>query len=281
MRGIPGSGKSTLAKKLVNEGVIHSTDDLIEATGDYAGHFARMVESGNWSAHGKMHHQNFLNAKKSMEEGISPVIIDNTNIKANEAKKYVMAGLELGYEVVVEDVGAGGCTAEVLAERNTHGVPLETIERMMASHKGVGELTVKKIVESKDMNKKKKLASVVLDDASRTKLLKAIGHHTPLGWDVIAHHMTINFGKGLGNARSLMKGNTVRLEAVSIGMSDMAFAVGVNSLDIKSDNELPHITIAVNRADGGKPVMSNNITKWKKLEPHINLTGVVTEQILG
>lgn len=280
MRGVPGSGKSTKAKTLVAEGIIHSTDDLIEATGDYAGHFARMVESGNWSAHGKMHHQNFLNAKKSMEEGITPVIVDNTNIKANEAKKYVKSAIDLGYEVVIEDVGSGGCTAEVLTERNSHNVQLETIERMMASHKGVGELTVKKILESKDMYKKKKFASVVLDEASRTKLLKAIGHSLPLGWDVIAHHMTINFGEGLGRSRELQLGDKVRLEAISIGISDMAFAVGVRSLDISSDNEMPHITVGVNRAEGGKPVMSNNIKKWSNLEPYIGLTGIVTEQTL-
>jgi adenylate kinase family enzyme len=35
MRGCPGSGKSTLAKSLVKEGVIHSTDDVIESWGYY------------------------------------------------------------------------------------------------------------------------------------------------------------------------------------------------------------------------------------------------------
>ena len=42
MRGIPGAGKSTKAKSLVREGVIHSTDDLIDATGDYRAFFAKM-----------------------------------------------------------------------------------------------------------------------------------------------------------------------------------------------------------------------------------------------
>src|ERR1700747_3920432 len=43
MRGIPGSGKSTKAKSLVGQGCIHSTDDLIEKTGDYNAFFAPMI----------------------------------------------------------------------------------------------------------------------------------------------------------------------------------------------------------------------------------------------
>lgn len=152
MRGIPGSGKSTATAKLVGNGVIHSTDDLIEATGDYDGYFKKMIESGNWSEHGRMHNRNYKNAEKSMTEGVTPVIIDNTNIKAYEPKKYVEAALKLGFSednIKIVDLGDGGCTTEVLAERNSHNVPLKTIERMLASHKGVGELTLDKILKAK------------------------------------------------------------------------------------------------------------------------------------
>ena len=289
LRGIPGAGKSTKTKTLIGNGISHSTDDLIEKAGDYNEFFATMIATKNFSPLSKMHAQNVMNAITSMKSGISPVIIDNTNIKMNEPKQIVMSALKMGFSddnIKFIDIGTAGLEAEVLAKRNTHGVPLEKIKQMIASHTGQGEMTLKKVVNSKDIynenasNKNKKFASVVLDDTSRDKLLKAVGHHLPLGWDVIAHHMTINFGKGLGNARSLQKGDKVRLEAVSRGISDMAFAVGVNSLDIKSDNEKPHITIGVNKIGGGKPVMSNDIEKWVKLEPHINLTGVVTEQSL-
>lgn len=282
MRGIPGAGKSTRAEKLVGEGVIHSTDTLIEATGDYAGHFARMVESGNWSAHGKMHHQNFLNAKADMLEGKTPVIIDNTNIKANEAKKYVKTALEMGYaneNIKFVDVGDGGLLAEALAKRNTHNVGLDTIKRMMASHKGVGNLTIENVMASKDRNRKTKFASVVLDEKSKSKLLAAVGHNIPEGWKVFAHHMTINFGKGLPESLRGDLGQTKNLKAISIGKSDMAMAVVVEGYP--TDNKVPHITIAVNVAGGGKPVMSNDITEWTKLNSYINLSGVVTEQIFN
>jgi len=283
---VTGAGKSTKTKELVGNGIIHSTDDLIEATGDYAGHFAKMIESNDWSAHTRMHTNNFKNAKKSMEDGISPVIVDNTNIKANEPKKYVEAALKMGFSennIKFVDVADGGCTAEVLAERNTHGVPLETIEKMMVSHKGVGPLTVKKVMESKDMYKAKKIAMVVLDDKSRTKLLDGIKglikDIDSSGWDVIAHHMTVNFGKGLPENLKDDLGNTVQLKVTKIGISDMAIAVGVEGYH--SDNAKPHITIAVNKAKGGKPVMSNDIQIWERWEGGPNLSGKVTEQKLG
>jgi hypothetical protein len=53
----------------------------------------------------------------------------------------------------------------------------------------------------------------------------------------------------------------------------MAMAVLVNGYESK--NERPHITIAVN-PDGGKPVMSNNITHWEDIKPFM-ISGVVSE----
>lgn len=279
MRGIPGAGKSTKANELVGEGVIHSTDTLIEATGDYAGHFAKMVESGNWSAHGKMHHKNFLNAKASMLEGVTPVIVDNTNIKTNEPKKYVKAALEMGFaneNIKFIDVGTGGLLAEALAERNTHNVPLATIKRMIASHKGVGNLTIENVMASKDKNRKTKFASLVLDDKSKSKLLGAVGHMVPEGWKVFAHHMTINFGKGLPEDLKGDLGETKQIRATAIGKSDKALAVKVEGYH--SDNNIAHVTIAVNVNEGGKPVMSNDITDWESLGSYVNLSGKVTEQ---
>lgn len=279
MRGIPGSGKSTLANTLVNEGVIHSTDMLIESTGDYNGHFNKMVETGDWSPHTKMHRKNYLNAKESMIKGLTPIIIDNTCIKANEAKKYVVEALKLGYDdknIKIFDVGDGGCDANTLAERNTHSVPLETIKKMLASHKGVGELTVKKILESKDMSRTINFVSLVLDDKSKSTLLSALGHKIPNEWTVYAHHMTISFAPNVPEEIKNDIGLIKKIRAVSIGRNDMSIAVGVE--DYFSTNEKPHITLGVNTLEGGKPVMSNKITEWVKLENYINLSGVVTVQ---
>ena len=276
MRGIPGSGKSTESKKRLADGIIHSTDDLIEATGDYAGHFAKMVESGNWSAHSKMHNQNFKNAKLSMERGITPVIVDNTNIKANEPKDYVEAALKMGFSdenITFVEVGAGGCTAEELAERNTHNVGLETIERMLTSYNSVGPMTVKKVLKAKSMHSTPKIAFIKLDAKSKDKLMTALGHKVPKGWLLHGHHMTIGFGKTIPKELKAEIGTKVTLKAVTLGVSDMAIAVGVEGF--MSANEKPHITLGVNPE--GKPVMSNKITDWKELVSYMNLTGEVMQ----
>jgi len=282
MRGIPGAGKSTKAKSLVGKGSIHSTDDVIEAGGDYNEFFANMIATKDFSPLSKAHSTNKRNAIASLKNGVSPVIIDNTNIKMNEPKEIVVAALKMGLSdnnIKFVDIGAAGLEAEELAKRNSHGVPLEKIKQMIASHTGQGEMTLKKVIDAKDMYKASKIAMVVLDDASRSKLLKALGHNIPEGWDVIAHHMTINFGKGLTGDLVNDLNKVVNLRITSVGKSDMVIAAGVEGYH--SDNKLPHITLAVNRVDGGKPVMSNNITDWKGLDSYINVSGTVKEEKLG
>jgi predicted kinase len=157
MRGVSGAGKSTKAKSLVENGVIHSTDDLIEKTGDYNGFFSKMVASGDFSELGRMHYQNFKNAIESMNNGVTPVVIDNTNLRQNEPKAYVVAALEMGYaddNIKFVDIGTNGLSADELAKRNTHGVPLEKIKTMINTYKSQGSLTIKNVLESKDLYKK-------------------------------------------------------------------------------------------------------------------------------
>ena len=276
MRGCPGSGKSTKAKELVGEGIIHSTDDVIESQGNYREFFAAMFESKDFTPLSRAHSTNLKNAIKSLKEGLSPVIIDNTNIKQNESKAYVKAALELGLSdnnIKFVDIGTNGLPAEVLAERNTHGVPLEKIQSLIESHKGQGLLTLKSVLESKDMYKESDVlySAVVLDNGSKAALLSRVGDYIPEGWKVFAHHMTIVFGKGVPNKEDLGKEVTLYVEA--IGLSDMAMAVKVEGYP--STNAIPHITIAIN-PDGGKPVMSNNITKWQKIK-NFAINGIVTE----
>jgi len=204
---------------------------------------------------------------------------DNTNIKASEPKKYVEAALKLGFDennIKIIDVGDGGVSAEDLAKRNTHNVPLKTIQRMMASHKGVGLLTVDKILQSEGglkNNKPEKIlyAAVVLDNESKNKLLNSL--EIPEGWKAFAHHMTIVFGKGLDDKNEV--GRTVYLKATEVGYSNLAMAVKV--IGYPSTNDIPHITVAVNVAEGGKPFLSNKITDWKTLDSPIHLSGVVEE----
>lgn len=279
MRGIPGAGKSTKAKSLVGEGIIHSTDEVIEAKGDYREFFAKMAESKNYFPLMLAHGTNFKNAAKSMAEGKSPVIIDNTNIKANEAKKYVIVALEMGYSddnIQIVDIGTSGLDAKTLFERNSHGVPFDKIESMIASHKGQGELSLKKILEAKDVSKSSDVlySGVVLDTANRTNLLDKVQSGIPQGWKVIAHHMTIKLGE-LNDKKEI--GKNVTLTVTHVGFSDMAMAVKVEGY--QTSNPVPHITIAVNSA-GGMPSMSKGITKWQQVKSFM-VNGQVMEITKG
>jgi predicted kinase len=277
MRGIPGSGKSTKAKELAgSKGVIHSTDDVIEAQGDYNEFFANMIANKDFSPLSKVHSINIKNLINSLKAGISPVILDNTNIKQNEPKEVVKAALEMGLDdknIKFVDIGTGGLSAKELADRNTHGVPLDKIEAMIASHSSQGPLSIASVLGSKDMYSKSDVlySAVVLNKESRNTLLSKLEDMIPEGWKVIAHHMTIVFGKPVQNQEDL--GKEVTLTVTELGLSDMAMAVRVEGY--QSNNAIPHITIAIN-PDGGKPVMSNNITDWDKIKP-FNITGVVTE----
>lgn len=283
MTGIPGAGKSTKSKELVGNGKIFSTDDRIENSGDYKDFFDIMKKNKNFSALSKMHELNYNLASKAMIKGVNPIIIDNTNLSPSEPKKYVEKALSLGYadsNIKFIDVGTGGASAEELADRNTHGVPLESIKSMIQKYNSHKPLTLEKVLNAKPMGgkKSKMFASLVLDKQSANKLVEAVKQYIPEGWKIFAHHMTINFGKGLPED---MKGdiNSIKtIKATEIGVSDMAIAVKVEGYH--SDNEIPHVTVAVNTAEGGKPVMSNQITNWQKLDNYINLSGVVEEKKL-
>lgn len=275
MRGIPGAGKSTKAKSLVGKGKIHSTDDVIEAGGDYREFFAKMIANKDFTPLSQAHSTNLKNAMESMKSGVTPVIVDNTNIKQNESKAYVVAALEMGYaddNIKFVDIGTAGLEAEELAKRNTHGVPLEKIKAMIASHTDQGPLTLKSVLGSKDMYKESDISysAIVLDPASKNRILEFVGDKIPEGWTVIAHHMTINLGP-LKDKTDL--GKNVVITATELGLSDMAMALKVTGYPSK--NEIPHVTVAIN-PNGGKPVMSNQITKWQNIK-NFNLMGTVTE----
>jgi predicted kinase len=275
MRGIPGSGKSTKAKSLVGQGKIHSTDDVIEAGGDYNQFFAKMLASKDFTELSRAHSTNLKNAIASMKSGVSPVIIDNTNIKQNESKAYIIAALEMGYadnNIKFVDIGTAGLEAAELAKRNTHGVPLDKIEMMIASHTAQGPLTLKSVLGAKDMYKQSDVlySCVLLDNQSKSTLLSMVGDRIPEGWKVFAHHMTINLGE-LKEKADL--GTEVTLTVEALGLSDMAMAVRVSGYQTK--NEIPHITVAIN-PEGGKPSMSNQITKWRPIKTFM-IKGVVTE----
>jgi len=117
-------------------------------------------------------------------------------------------------------------------------------------------------------------SAVVLDDKSRAALLKVFSPMIPEGWETIAHHMTINMGEIDERYQDLL-GTDAELKVTSYAMDDLVMAVGVEGFP--TTNKIPHITLAVNRADGGKPFFSNKLSDWRPITFPIRLTGKVLE----
>uniref|UniRef100_A0A452IVR9 NEDD4 binding protein 2 like 2 n=1 Tax=Gopherus agassizii TaxID=38772 RepID=A0A452IVR9_9SAUR len=93
LRGLPGSGKTTLSHILLGQnrdGVVFSTDDYFRQQDGYTYNVAQLGDAHDW---------NQKRAKQAMDQGRSPIIIDNTNTQAWEMKPYVEMALGKGYRV--------------------------------------------------------------------------------------------------------------------------------------------------------------------------------------
>lgn len=149
LRGLPGSGKSTLAKSIIKNhngnGIILSTDDYFLINGKYQYNPDKIVE-----AH--ISNQNLCREKCRL--GISPIIIDNTNVKRWEAKPYVEVALEHGYKIEIREPDTPwwkSKNAEKLTRKNTHGVPLKKIKGMI--HKWDTDFSIESILKEEPPNR--------------------------------------------------------------------------------------------------------------------------------
>jgi predicted kinase len=122
----------------------------------------------NWDG-AKLHGAHIRNSnefKAAVDLGITPVIVDNTNTTIREMKSYVEYANAAGYEILIQEPDSphwkqyrGYLTdkygnkdkiaefAQLLASKNTHGVPLDSIEKMLARWQH--NVTVKDILDSK------------------------------------------------------------------------------------------------------------------------------------
>lgn len=116
--------------------------------------------------------------------------------------------------------------------------------------------------------------ALVLTPESQTELRRFLEMYVP-DWEILCHHMTINMGPADRGPAEDYVGKSATLKVVSIGMSELVMAVGVES-EVPSKNAIPHVTVAVNRAEGGKPFFSNQLENWEDLDGP-TLHGVVEE----
>jgi len=117
-------------------------------------------------------------------------------------------------------------------------------------------------------------SAVVLDDRSRQRLIERFKSIIPDGYTIIADHMTINMGE-IDPEFEKYLGLAIRLSVNDFAMDDKVIAVGVSGFETR--NNKAHITLAINKANGGKPMMSNKLTNWQPLKRPLLITGVVAE----
>lgn len=104
LRGVPGSGKSTISNAILSENGIDasnifiknqhilSTDDFFIVNGKYKFDPRKLVQ---------YHEANKMRTEEQMKKGISPLLIDNTNIMPWEMKNYVELADKYGYETII------------------------------------------------------------------------------------------------------------------------------------------------------------------------------------
>ena len=133
LRGVPGSGKSTRAQEVMEEEgygfktIVSADCYFIRPDGKYDWCASSLGNAHKW-------------CQKQAEDAMrgheiwahrTIVIVDNTNIKRKDFKVYTQLAEKYGFEV--EEVVVGNFDEEsvkLYAERNSHGVPLATIQRM-------------------------------------------------------------------------------------------------------------------------------------------------------
>jgi hypothetical protein len=118
--------------------------------------------------------------------------------------------------------------------------------------------------------------AVVLTDESRKILLQKVADHMSEYDDVLAHHMTVNMGTHKPEVSGYKLGDKVSLQVVGIAKDEKVCAVKVEC-EAGSTNDTKHITVAVNRAKGGKPFLSNKLN-WENVSPmSCTLSGILGE----
>jgi tRNA uridine 5-carbamoylmethylation protein Kti12 len=132
--GPSGSGKSTLAQNIVRAlheerkvAVIFSTDNYwIRPDGRYDWNPRLIKEAHEW---------NYAKFREFCTDSVFNLtdvtaIIDNTNLKFDEFKRYVRLALDHEWSIEIKRVDSG-LSVDELAERNIHKVPLSSIAKMV------------------------------------------------------------------------------------------------------------------------------------------------------
>lgn len=129
MRGLAGSGKTTMVDGIVEFAnmnyipvVVRSTDYFWMEDGEYKFDASKL---------GKAHEWNQEHVKKSIESNVNWIIVDNTNTTYKECAPYIEMAANNGYNLALRTPPhLWAFDVDICAERNTHNVPKEAIQKM-------------------------------------------------------------------------------------------------------------------------------------------------------
>jgi predicted kinase len=130
IRAPPGAGKTTFVEENYPDAVVCSADLYFEELGmlngtSYAEEFKPyLVARAHQFCFGS-----FIHATMIMDEPC--VVVDNTNIRKWEYENYETLAEQLGYTIDTITIPFKAELAEEYHARNTHGVPLAVIQRMI------------------------------------------------------------------------------------------------------------------------------------------------------
>ena len=123
-RGLPGSGKTLAANLLVQMyGAVNlATDDYYMVGDNYLWDAAKIGQAHIW---------NQWRCDQAMRAGIENIAISNTNTTWKEIKPYVSMAMNYGYDImIIEPTTSWKYDVNECFKKNTHKVPLESIQRM-------------------------------------------------------------------------------------------------------------------------------------------------------
>ncbi len=135
LRGLPGSGKSSWATRQIIERktsvavVSADTYHYVQQPPREDGTLVTPVYQFKQENAGAAHNRCLLDFLQAIKEGWQIVIVDNTNLSAWEIAPYYRLAESFACDVeIVHHV----CSVATSIARNTHSVPVATIEKMAA-----------------------------------------------------------------------------------------------------------------------------------------------------